>query len=436
MFLGDSKVLIQFSVENYRSIRERQTLSMTASRYFKDLEDSNTFDSGLGGDFPRLLRAAVIYGPNAAGKTTLVQAMNFVENLVIGSAKDMQANEKLDVEPFRLSATTRDQPSEFEIAIVEGGVRYQFGFAATGNRIVEEWLFAYPNGHMQKWYHRVYDASSETYAYKFSPAFAGGRKRTDWKAQTRANALFLSTAVLLNNEQLKPVFDWFQTRVATLGRTEVFATAAYTSRVCLEDAEKRKRVVSFLNLADLNIEDLTVATRTFSAEFLPSDMSPALRDDVVKQMKDRTFHDVTFLHRDAESGELVGFDEDLESHGTRGLYAFAGPWLDVLDNDRVLFVDELDTSLHPLIVHQLVRVLNRANSKAQLIFTTHDTSILSQRILRRDQIWFVDKGPTKATKLYSLADFSVREQEAVEKGYLSGRYGAIPFLKDLELHGQ
>jgi hypothetical protein len=435
-FLGKSTVLIQFSVENYRSIRERQTLSMTASRYFKDLEDSNTFDAGLGSDFPRLLRTAVIYGPNAAGKTSLVQAMNFMETLVLSSAKDMQAGEKLGVEPFALSASTRQAPSEFEIALIEGGVRYQFGFCATKERVTEEWLFAYPNGHLQKWYQRVYDPHSDSYAFKFSPSFTGGRKRSDWKSQTRPNALFLSTAVMLNNEQLKPVFSWFQERVATVGTVNSFVTSSYTSRVCIEDTELRRRVVDFLNVADLGVEDIKVSSRRFSAEFLPDDMSPALREDVLSRMKDRTFHDVTFLHKDPDTGEVVGLDEEFESDGTRGLYAFAGPWLDVLDHDRVLIVDELDTSLHPLIVHQLVRLLNQHNSKAQLIFTTHDTSILSQRILRRDQIWFVDKGPKKATKLYSLADFSVRDQEAIEKGYLAGRYGAIPFLKDVEFHGQ
>ncbi|KVL19097.1 hypothetical protein WJ45_28600 [Burkholderia ubonensis] len=428
-------MLIQFSVENFGSIRDRQTLSMTASRYFKDLDDGNTFDSGLGEGFPRLLRSAVIYGPNAAGKTTIVQAMNFVENLVIGSAKDMQANEKLLLEPYRLSSATRNAPSEFEIAIIEDGVRYQFGFAATKDQVVEEWLFAYPNGHLQKWYQRVFDFESGVYEYKFSPSFLGGRKRADWKEQTRANALFLSTAILLNNEQLKPVFDWFQRRVATLGRNELFSTSAYTSRECLRDPEKRKRVVSFLNLADLGVEDLNVSTRSFTPDVLPSDLSPSVREGILKEMKDRTFHDVTYLHRDPESGELIPLEEELESDGTRGLYAFAGPWLDVIDHDRVLFVDELDTSLHPLIVHQLVRLLNQAGTKAQLIFTTHDTTILSQHILRRDQIWFVDKGPSKATRLYSLADFSVREQEAIEKGYLSGRYGAIPFLKDFGIHG-
>jgi AAA15 family ATPase/GTPase len=160
-----------------------------------------------------------------------------------------------------------------------------------------------------------------------------------------------------------------------------------------------------------------------------------MREEFAKQMKGRTIRDVTFLHKATDTGEVVEFDVELESDGTRSLYAFAGPWLDVLDKNRVLHVDELDTSLHPLVVHQLIKHLNRSGIKAQLIFTTHDSSILGQRILRRDQIWLVDKGPEKATKLYSLADYSVREQDAIEKSYLGGRFGAIPFLKDLEFDG-
>jgi AAA15 family ATPase/GTPase len=432
-------VLIQFSVENFRSIRERQTLNMAASRYFKDLEDANTFHAGLPGDFPRLLKSAVIYGPNAAGKTSIVEAIAFMEGMVLHSAKGSQAGEKIEVAPFALSASTRNADSEFEIALVADGVRYQFGFRANTERITEEWLFAFPNGHLQKWYQRAFDAPTGQYVYKFSPLFAGGRKRTDWKEQTRANALFVSTAIQLNNEQLKPFFDWFQEKIAVLGKHTAlnipFVTSGDTNSICIEDDVRRKRVVDFLNLADLSIEDLKITSHRFSADSLPEDMPPAMRDEMTRHMKDQTFHDVAFLHRDLESGELVSLDEQVESDGTRGLYAFAGPWLDVIDNDRVLIVDEIDTSLHPLIVHQLVRLLQTQGKRAQLVFTTHDTSIMSAKVMRRDQIWFVERGTAKSTRLYSLAEFSVREQEAIEKGYLGGRYGAIPLLRDLRFDG-
>jgi hypothetical protein len=249
----------------------------------------------------------------------------------------------------------------------------------------------------------------------------------------------VSTAIQLNNEQLKPFFDWFQEKIAVLGRHTAlntpFVTSNYTNSICIEDDARRKRVVDFLNLADLSIEDLKITSHRFSPDSLPEDMPPLMRDEMMRHMKDQTFHDVAFLHRDLESGDLVSLDEQVESDGTRGLYAFAGPWLDVMDNDRVLIVDELDTSLHPLIVHQLVRLLQTQGKHAQLVFTTHDTSIMSAKVMRRDQVWFVERGTTKSTRLYSLAEFSVREQEAIEKGYLGGRYGAIPFLRDLTFNG-
>jgi uncharacterized protein len=132
----------------------------------------------------------------------------------------------------------------------------------------------------------------------------------------------------------------------------------------------------------------------------------------------------------------VPFDLDDESDGTQALFAFASRWLALLENDEILFVDEIDTSLHPLLVHHLVKLLHCSASKAQLVFTTHDTTLLSQRMMRTDQVWFVEKDQQQSTRLYSLADFSPRSNEALEKGYLSGRYGAIPFLSELDFYGE
>jgi hypothetical protein len=145
--------------------------------------------------------------------------------------------------------------------------------------------------------------------------------------------------------------------------------------------------------------------------------------------------EVKFMHEDIESRELVEFDQEDESDGTRALFSFSGMWLDVIENERVLIVDELDASLHPLMVHYLVKLLHHQERKAQLIFTTHDTTILSQKILRRDQIWFMEKDEKNATQLYPLSDYSPRDNEAIERGYLNGRYGGIPFLKDLDFNG-
>lgn len=426
-------MLIQFSVENYRSILERQTLNMAASKYFKELESFNTFDAGAIETTPRLLRSNVIYGPNASGKSTLVNALDFMREQVINSAKESQANEEIEVTPFKLTEASRAGDSEFEVAFIEEGVRYQYGFRCNRQRFTEEWLFAYPEGRTQKWFQRVYDPETSKDDYRFSTAFLGGRRRQDWKADTRPNALFLSTALQRNNEQLKPVLNWFQKRLRIIKAHQIMAPN-FTMNRCRVEADKH-RVLEFMNSADLSIADIRIDTQVFSPEILPKEMPLALRDELSQQMAGKEMMKTTFLHEDVETHEPVEFEQDEESDGTRALFAFAGPWLDVIEEERVLVVDELDTSLHPLIVHYLVKLLHHQDSKAQLVFTTHDTTILGQKILRRDQIWFMEKDDKNATQLYPLTDYSPRDNEAIERGYLNGRYGGIPFLKDLDFHG-
>ncbi|MHB1175107.1 MAG: AAA family ATPase [Sulfuriferula sp.] len=426
-------MLIEFSVTNYRSILERQTLSMAASSYFKELEALNTFDAGLDKKAPGLLRSTVLYGPNASGKSTLIQALKFMKDQVLNSQKESQAGDEIDTVPFRLTAGSRAADSEFEAMFVEQGIRYEYGFRCNRQRFTEEWLFAYPNGRAQKWFHRVFDQEAEKDIYKFSKSFEGDRKRQDWKAQTRANALFFSTAIQLNNEQLKPAFEWFKQRLKVIDSAHDLGNG-YTMTRCKDDADK-SRIIEFMNSADLSIADIRLKSEAFSLDSLPKELSAQFKEEVSRKLSGKKLMSVRFVHHDVETKEAIEFNEDEESDGTRALFAFAGPWLDVTKNDRVLVVDELDTSLHPLLVHHLVNHLHHAGTKAQLIFTTHDTTLLSQKLLRRDQVWFMEKNARNATRLYPLSDFSPRENEAVERGYLNGRYGGIPFLRDLDFYG-
>ncbi|MBS0468514.1 MAG: ATP-binding protein [Proteobacteria bacterium] len=427
-------MLIEFSVANYRSILGRQTLNLTASSTYKELDDTNTFAPEPKGEaMPRLLHAAVLYGPNASGKSTLIEALQFMQQQVIHSQKDSQAGEAIDVTPFKLTAQSRGADSEFEIVFVEQGVRYEYGFCCNRDRFTEEWLFAYPLGRAQKWFHRVFDAEQQKYKYKFNTSFQGGKQRDVWAAQTRPNALFLSTAIQLNNEQLKPIFHWFQARLRVLNSVQGIHPG-YTLQRCKNESD-RKNIVQFMNAADLSIADIQLKETPFHADELPKDMPAMMKQEFIKEMSGKIFLEPLFFHTDTHTEEFIEFQEQEESDGTRALFAFAGPWLDVLENQRILVVDELDSSLHPLLVHQLVKTLHHAGAQAQLIFTTHDTTLLSQKILRRDQVWFMEKDAHRATQLYPLSDFSPRENEAIERGYLNGRYGAIPFLKTLDFYG-
>lgn len=423
-------MLLEFNVTNYRSLRDKQTLSMAASTYFKEMEEQNCFDTDIKG-LPKLLRSVVIYGPNASGKSNLLASLGFMQFMVRSSAKEIQEGEDLDAMPFLLDKSSGDKATEFEIVFVEGAVRYQYGFAANRTRVVREWLIAYPEGRPQRWFDREYDVISKEETYEFGSKFLGGRLRQEWKKATRSNALFLSVAVQFNSEQLKPVFHWFQKRLRIIP-SHVSISPGYTASIC-ETEDGRNKVIDFLNTADLSIADINIEKKKFSLKDLPSDTPLEIKEELRKKMKgDDTVEalDFKFMHKNIETGEDVPLNLEEESDGTRILFSFAGPWLDVIGSDKILFVDEIDSSLHPLIVHELVRLLHRSGSKAQLIFTTHDTTILSQNIMRRDQVWLIEKDKKNASILYPLSDFKVRKKESLESGYLHGRYGAIPFIRE------
>ena len=344
-------------------------------------------------------------------------------------------NPKIDGLPshFKLTKKSILEDTEFELVFIEQGVRYQYGFCCNANRFTEEWLIAYPNGRAQKWFHRVYDSNNSTDTYKFSSTFLGGRQRQTTALQTRSNALYLSTAVQLNNAQLMPVFNWFKNKLRVVSSSHLLSDS-YTKRMC-EDEEEKLKVIQFMNSADLNIADIQLKKEVFSPQLLPKILSVEVKNKVSHELFGKELTTLRYIHQLTDEEGTIEFEENEESDGTRTLFTLAGPWLDVIKNERVLVVDELDSSLHPLLVHYLIKTLHMANSHAQLIFTTHDSTLLSQKLLRRDQVWFTEKDEKNSTQLFPLSDFSPRENEAIEKGYLVGRYGGIPFLKDVDFDG-
>lgn len=423
-------MLVEFSVANFRSLRERQTFSL-AKATGNELVDTNTFTVQAANEF-ELLRSAAIYGPNAGGKSNFLLALRVMKQIVLESATVQQRGDKLPVVPFRLSQVTLQAPSEFEVTFIVDQVRYQYGFSATAERIHEEWLLAYPKGKPQRWLGRDWNESTQSYDWTLGSNLTGEKQL--WQKSTRDNALFLSTAVQLNSQQLQPIYDWFKT---TLRMTNVRGWAPDYSVSLCEKSEKTL-VLDFLRAADLNIEDIVVTKEPFDPSALPDEMPEHVKQLLTEEMKGKQIADIKTIHKTAE-GEEVSFDFDDESDGTRKLFSFAGPWIDSLANGYVLFIDELHDNLHPRLVQFLVQLFhsNETNPKnAQLVFTTHETSILNQDVFRRDQIWFCEKDEQQATIVYPLTDFSPRKgRENLELAYLSGRYGALPYVRPLRKHG-
>ena len=421
-------MLIEFSVTNYRSFLTPQSLTLTANTA-TELQEENSFASPVS-NLPSLLRSAVVYGPNAAGKSNLVLAIAFMKRFVLASARESQEGEIIDATPFLFNRQSKRNSSEFEVVFIQDGIRYQYGFAVNPERVTGEWLFAYPEGRAQKWFERNYDPETRKDIWYFGPKFTGSRKV--WQDATRANALFLSTAIQLNNEQLKPVFNWFDRKLRVIGQGENISPG-FSADEC-EKEEKKEKILKFMNAADLSIADIFLEKKEFSMEDLPDEMPQSIKEEIAKDLKGKKLTELFFMHPSSDNGEDVPLEFNEESAGTRKLFALAGPWLDVLDNGLVFFVDELDTSLHPHLVRFLLKLVHNPETNphnAQLVFATHDTTVLDQSLMRRDQVWFVEKDAENATRLYPLSDYKPRKGEALQKGYLYGRYGALPFPGEL-----
>ena len=415
-------MLIEFRVKNFRSLRDEQTLSLVADKD-KSLQESSTMPSGIKAA-PTLLRSMAIFGPNAGGKSNLIKALQFMRAVVAESASVMQPGQAFHTQSFRFEATSVAQPTEFDVSFVLDGIRYQFGFALTAQRITREYLLVYKAFKPQLWFERYFDEESGKDLYDFGTGLKG--PKSVWEGATRPNALFLSMAVQLNSEQLQPVFAWFVKQLAIFN--EITPLGQHFSIEMLRKPEGKRAICDFLTSADISISDIEVVTRKVSGQAVHFDMA-AEKTEV--RNEEQEVHELLF-HHVTDHGEAV-FSLGDESMGTRNLLFLTGPVLEILDKGMVLVVDELSSSLHPLLVRRLVELFqnSRFNKKgAQLIFTSHDTSLLDQDLFRRDQIWFVEKDRDQASKLYPLSDFSPRKNEALERGYLMGRYGALPFLGD------
>ncbi len=423
-------MLIEFSVKNFKSIKEKQTLSLVSSPggEHRGTHTIPTLDSKLS-----LVRSSVVYGPNASGKTSLIRALATMKRIVLHSAQS-QLGDKLPVIPYLFDQTTRHQPTEFFITFLHHHVRYEYGFTATDDRIWEEWLFAFPKGSPQTWISRTFNPTDGQYKWGNLENLRGAKQT--WKNATLPNVLFLSRAIQLGSQQLQPVFDWFQNKLQiVLGDL----LPEFTLASCGIEKE-RKKILNFLQEADFHIHDLELKVESIELEKFSANLL-ALQKETMEGLKTRgvkeiTRYDLKLIHLGVQD-ELIQLDMNEESTGTQKFFSYAGPWLDVLQNGCVLVVDELSNNLHPKLVRYMVEMFHRSVSNphnAQLIFTTHETSILNQDVFRRDQIWFTQKDKFNATILYPLTDFSPRKGvENLEKGYLLGRYGALPFLQEINV---
>jgi len=420
-------MLIDFSVKNFRSFRDEQKISFVASNQYKDLPE-NLIDpqlEGRGFSDLRLLKGLAIYGANAAGKTNVLNALRYVTHMVQNSATELDEGDSTGTEHFALDDATIAGPSEFVLRFALLGVRYHFVLVLNQTRILFESLSAFPKGREQVWYERVWDDANQKYTW--SPERPTDYRRDPSRVNvTRENALYLSTAVKFNDEQLKPIYLWFKQKVRFL-RLNVDVSPRFTVQRIMEDPNDRARITRLLQHADIGVLSAKASERDITRGELPDDLPDAVVEKILKNQK---HFEITLGHRGVEGREFP-LPWEQESSGTHKFFALAGPWLDILKNGYFAGLDEIESSMHPTVVSALLKLFfaDQTNDQgAQLLFTTHNPLLLDTEVIRRDQVWFADKDDEGATHLYPLSDYKPRNKESLVRGYMSGRYGAIPFI--------
>ena len=397
-------MILEFCVTNFLSIKDELKLSFVSTQLKESSAEPNDLydlsDTGIS-----LVRSAIIYGANASGKSNVLKAFAFYKRFITDSFKDSQAGEVIDVENFRLNATTIDEPTSLEATFTDGEYIYRYGFEVDSQKVQMEWLYRRACKKRAKEVELFYREDGVTSVHPKSQLL----QELVNKKMVRSNALLLSTAAQFNETTAVSILRWLSdTQVLFCSEDEVLWQNAIKY---LDDEKLRERITAFARYADLGIENITkIDNRIVSRHRQYDD-------------EGREVNNVAF-----------SFSRN-ESEGTIKYFSLAYPIIDALDNGKRVVIDELDSRLHPLLVKRIVALFNdaRTNPKgAQLLFTAHDTYLLSAGLFRRDQVWFTQKDNFGATELYSLAEYKVRSTSPFERDYLLGKYGATPLIGDME----
>lgn len=396
-------MIIEFYVSNYLSIKEELKISFVATALKESLPENDIValnDTGIS-----LLRSAVIYGANASGKSNVLKALAFYKRFITDSFKNSQAGEAIDVERFCLNAASLNKPTTMEATFTDGEYIYRYGFEVNREEIKAEWLYLRSCKKRAKEVEIYYRENENTSVHPKSPLI----QEIVTKKMVRNNALLLSTIAQFNEPKAVKIMHWLgDTQVLFCSEDDKLWDEAIRH---LDDDGMRRRITEFARYADLGIEEIN-----------------KIDNRLVSQHK----------QYDDEGRETASisfpFNKN-ESEGTIKYFSMSYPIIDALDNGKRIIVDELDSKLHPLLVCRIISLFNSAKTNpkgAQLLFTAHDTFLLSAGLFRRDQIWFTQKDAFGATSAYSLAEYKVRSTSPFEKDYLSGKYGATPIIGDIE----
>jgi uncharacterized protein len=427
-------MLLEFTVENYRSIKEPVTLSAVAQKAPKRKASAKTkrgakSDAEICLGFPvegwdmELLPVMAIFGANASGKSNVIQALSYLLSMMSGAYQQEKSYLfPTSHHPFTLDNNSKNQPTKFDIHVCIAGYIYRYHLELNGSKVIKESLDYLPKTtkRARQLFDREWSSESSKYTWKNGEMFSGAHIQLELNLPQ--NELYISLIKRLEVSIVLPLSNFldfcstYATALPVKARNMADARIVnnYTSNT---DSEKRRlnahkmqnAIVQILKKFDTGIIDL---------EIKPSNLDEEAEIHVIHQMG---------------TGERVVWEFEEESFGTQQLFGLAHSIVVELYAGGLLLLDELGTNLHPKITAYIIQLFQnpKTNPKgAQLIFTSHDNTLQRNQLLRRDQIWFTEKKPNQSTDLYSLSDFKVRNDLAIDKAYLDGRFGAVPFLPE------
>ena len=419
-------MLVQFTVGNFLSFKMKRTLSLEA----KGISELKTNISSFKPE--KILRSTVLYGANSSGKSNLVKALARMRGVVLSSVK-LNDSDELEYSPFLLSTETENQPTFFEIVFWQDSIRYRYGFEYTLEQIVSEWLFAGKTKKSEKpLFIRTLDGIG------VSDKFREGDGN---QSKTNENRLFVSLVAQLGGDISKKIVDFFH-EYNVLSGLEHDDYTLFTMRMLQKNLNGCNESLKLFQKLKLGFKEINAVESEFNPAEIPGFISAKTKAKLIKELGGRKGVSLKTVHNKFDKkGNVIDsviFDKiGNESDGTNKIIDLSGPIFDTLHLGKALIIDELDSKLHPLITTHIVELFNSPESNpnnAQLIFTTHDTNLLGEDLFRRDQVWFTEKDDQEQTDLYSLADFNlpdgskVRNDSNLEKNYIRGRYGAIPYI--------
>ena len=400
--------LIEFSVENFKIFKKKVVFSMFARK------SKHTFDN----NGENLLKTSLIYGPNASGKSTLFQAFALLRNGIISSANNPEGS-ILPYQPFALSPV-EDKPVFYEVVFSMGKKIFKYNFSILKNEIHTENLFEILSTKKEKEYLiRKKQNIKVFFDFKNSQDVA--------EVKTRKEVLFLSAASQWNNELAMQIVEGFK-NINVISGPDSGNYRGYTMNLFKTGGGKKDKILDFLKKADFCIESGSVEKMKLP-EFVRKQISIVGTKDIPNEVDTIFFEHNKFDIKGTKIG-TTKFNIGDESAGTQKFFDVLGPIVDTIENGKVLLVDEFDNSLHPYLTKFILDLFERNNpNNAQLIVTTHDTSLLSRKEFNKEQFWFTEKDKFGAGNLFSLAEFKTQRNDTeFSQKYLEGRFGALPFI--------